>query len=197
MGHIFLMIDKENSMKKSFYCLVAGSALLLSGAAQAISVNGQAGKNFTNFEAGLGTETSGLYSTLNWAHSDNDGDIVGLGLGLGAPLGSAIISVGGKAMYLNPKHSGGGSDDYAVAIGGGINLPLGQSFALYGSAYYSPDSLSSGIKDYTEATGGVRWNVMRPLSVDVGYRYVNLAGKDGHRDNAIADGPYVGVGLSF
>lgn len=173
-------------MKKSFYCLVAGSALLLSGAAQAISVNGQAGKNFTNFEAGLGTETSGLYSTLNWAHSDNDGDIVGLGLGLGVPLGSAIISVGGKAMYLNPKHSGGG-----------INLPLGQSFALYGSAYYSPDSLSSGIKDYTEATGGVRWNVMCPLSVDVGYRYVNLAGKDGHRDNAIADGPYVGVGLSF
>lgn len=26
VGHIFLMIDKENSMKKSFYCLVAGSA---------------------------------------------------------------------------------------------------------------------------------------------------------------------------
>lgn len=38
---------------------------------------------------------------------------------------------------------------------------------------------------------------MRPLSIEAGYRYLNLAGKDGNRDNAIADGPYVGVNASF
>ena len=28
-------------------------------------------------------------------------------------------------------------------------------------------------------------------------RYLNLSGKDGNRDNAVADGPYVGVNASF
>lgn len=184
-------------MKKPFYGLLAGAVLLISGTVQAISLNGQAGKKFTNLEVSLGAESSGLYSSLNWAHSDHDGDIIGLGLGVGAPLGSLMLSAGGKAMYLNPSQSNGGSDNYAVAIGGGLRLPLGQSFALYGSVWYAPDSLSGGIKDYTEATGGVRWTVLRPLSIDAGYRYLKLAGKDGQRDNAIADGPYVGVGVSF
>ena len=35
------------------------------------------------------------------------------------------------------------------------------------------------------------------LSIEAGYRYLNLAGKDGNRDNAVADGPYVGVNASF
>ncbi|VTN10542.1 YfaZ precursor [Raoultella terrigena] len=38
---------------------------------------------------------------------------------------------------------------------------------------------------------------MRPLSIEAGYRYLNLAGKDGNKDNTIADGPYVGVSASF
>ena len=29
------------------------------------------------------------------------------------------------------------------------------------------------------------------------YRYLNLAGKDGNRDNTIADGPYIGASASF
>ncbi|EOB2309535.1 YfaZ family outer membrane protein [Escherichia albertii] len=63
--------------------------------------------------------------------------------------------------------------------------------------YYSPDSLSSGIQSYEEANAGARYTIMRPLSIEAGYRYLNLAGKDGNRDNAIADGPYVGVNASF
>ena len=37
---------------------------------------------------------------------------------------------------------------------------------------------------------------MRPLSIQAGYRYLNLAGKDGNRDNTIADGPYIGASAS-
>ncbi|MBX9311126.1 YfaZ family outer membrane protein, partial [Serratia marcescens] len=59
-----------------------------------------------------------------------------------------------------------------------------------------PDSFTSGVKAYNEASGGLRWK-FRPLSVDVGYRYMQMEGKDGRRDNTLADGPYVGVGLSF
>lgn len=32
---------------------------------------------------------------------------------------------------------------------------------------------------------------MRPLSIEAGYRYLNLEGKDGNKDSTIADGPYL------
>lgn len=38
------------------------------------------------------------------------------------------------------------------------------------------------MKAYNEASGGLRWK-FRPLSVDVGYRYMQMEGKDGRRDN--------------
>lgn len=59
------------------------------------------------------------------------------------------------------------------------------------------DSLSSGIQSYEEANAGARYTIMRPVSIEAGYRYLNLSGKDGNRDNAVADGPYVGVNASF
>ena len=37
---------------------------------------------------------------------------------------------------------------------------------------------------------------MRPITIEAGYRYLN-PGKDGNRDNALADGPYVGVSAGF
>ncbi len=61
----------------------------------------------------------------------------------------------------------------------------------------TPDSLSSGIDSYREANVGASWTIMRPLSIQAGYRYLNLAGKDGNRDNTIADGPYIGASASF
>jgi hypothetical protein len=72
----------------------------------------------------------------------------------------------------------------------------GDSFRLFGEYYYSPDSLSSGIQSYQEATPA-SWTIMRPLSIEAGYRYLNLEGKDGNKDSTIADGPYVGVSASF
>ena len=53
------------------------------------------------------------------------------------------------------------------------------------------------LKSYEEANAGARYTIMRPVSIEAGYRYLNLAGKNGNRDNAIADGPYVGVNASF
>ncbi|MBK2653277.1 YfaZ family outer membrane protein, partial [Escherichia coli] len=54
-----------------------------------------------------------------------------------------------------------------------------------------------GIDSYQEANVGASWTIMRPLSIQAGYRYLNLAGKDGNRDNTIADGPYIGASASF
>ncbi|VYU72827.1 membrane protein [Metakosakonia massiliensis] len=179
-------------MKKSV-CLGL-LTLLVSAGANAISISGSAGEDYTNIGVGIGTETSGLALSGNWAHNDDDGDIAGLGLGLNIPLGPFMGTVGGKGVYLNPNS---GDEGYAAAVGGGLQWQIGDSFRLFGEYYYSPDSLSSGVKDYEEANAGARLTLMRPLSIEAGYRYIGLAGKDGNRDNAVADGPYVGVNASF
>ena len=173
----------------------ACAALFSASAANAITVHGQVGEHYTNVEAGFGTDSAGLYSTLDWAHNDSDGDVAGLGLGINLPLGPFLASAGGKSLYLNPQKDGG--DDYAVAAGGGIQWPITRHFTLYGEGYYSPESLSSGINNYKEASAGMRWNVIRPVTIDVGYRYIEISGKDGNRDNVVADGAYVGAGIGF
>ncbi len=160
-------------MKKSILLGFAGM-LFVSASAQAISISGQAGEDYTNIGVGFGTESTGLALSGNWMHNDDDGDAAGVGLGLNIPVGPLLATVGG-----------------------GLQWKIGNSFRLFGEYYYSPDSLSSGIDSYEEANAGARFTIMRPLSIEAGYRYLNLAGKDGNRDNAIADGPYVGVNASF
>ena len=180
-------------MKKSIFASLAGM-MFVSTAAHAISFSGQAGEHYTNLGVGFGTESTGLAVTGNWLHNDDDGDAAGLGLGLNIPLGPFLATVGGKGVYTNPNN---GDEGYAAAVGGGLQWKIGDSFRLFGEYYYSPDSLSSGIDSYQEANAGARFTIMRPLSIEAGYRYLNLAGKDGNRDNAVADGPYVGVNASF
>ena len=115
-------------------------------------------------------------------------DYTNLGFGMGTE--STGLAVSGNWMHND--------DDGDVAgLGLGLQWPIGDSFRLFGEYYYSPDSLSSGIDSYEEANAGARLTILRPLSIEAGYRYLNLAGKDGNRDNAIADGPYVGVNASF
>ncbi|MBF3320926.1 hypothetical protein ISU69_17660, partial [Leptospira borgpetersenii serovar Hardjo-bovis] len=47
------------------------------------------------------------------------------------------------------------------------------------------------------ASAGARFSIFRPISVEAGYRYINLTGKDGDRDSKVADGPYLGVSAGF
>ncbi|QRG80501.1 YfaZ family outer membrane protein [Citrobacter sp. R56] len=180
-------------MKKSVLFGLAG-ILFVSASANAISISGQAGEEYTNLAVGIGTESSGLALSGNWMHSDDDGDTAGLGLGVNIPLGPFMATVGGKGLWTNPQDN---DEGYAAAVGGGLQWKIGQNFNLFGEYYYSPDSLSSGIESYEEANAGARLNILRPLSIEAGYRYLTLTGKDGAPDNTIADGPYVGVSASF
>ncbi len=119
-------------MKKSIFMALAG-VMMVSSAAHAISVTGEAGEHYTNLGVGFGTESTGLAVSGNWLHSDNDGDAAGLGLGLNIPLGPFLATVGGKGIYTNPKQ---GDEGYAAAVGGGLQWKIGDSFRLYGD-YYS------------------------------------------------------------
>lgn len=180
-------------MKKLLIAGVSG-LLFVASQASAISVGGKAGEHYTNITGGFGTESTGLAISGNWAHNDDHGDIAGLGLNLNVPLGPFMLSPGVKGIYLNPNE---GSEGYAAAVGGGVKLPIGDSFSLFGDYYYSPDSLSSGVNDYQEASAGARLSILRPISIEAGYRYINMSGKDGDADSKVADGPYVGVSAAF
>ncbi|APZ07331.1 MULTISPECIES: YfaZ family outer membrane protein [Kosakonia] len=179
---------------KKLALLGCAGMLLASAGAQAISLNGQIGKDYSSLGFGLGTETSGIAVSGNWAHSEDDGDTASLGLGYNLPLGPFLATVGGKGIYLNPDE---GSEGYAIAVGGGLQWEIARSFNIFGEYYYSPDSLSSGVKEYQEAKAGARYTIMRPFTVEAGYRYIEMAGKDGRRDSIVADGPYLGASASF
>ncbi|MEA9392539.1 YfaZ family outer membrane protein [Acerihabitans sp. TG2] len=181
-------------MKTILAAGVAASLIFVAASANAISINGDVGEHYTNIGFGFGTTTPGLALSGNWAHNDDNGDAAGLGLGYNIPFHPLMLTLGGKGMYVGPK---AGDDGYAAALGGGLQLPVGSMFGLYGEYYYSPDSLSSGIESYTEANAGLRLTAIPMVTVSVGYRYMTLDGKEGHRDSVLADGPYIGGAVNF
>lgn len=71
-------------MKKIALAGLAGM-LLVSASVNAMSISGQAGKEYTNIGVGFGTESTGLALSGNWTHNDDDGDAAGVGLGLNLP----------------------------------------------------------------------------------------------------------------
>ncbi|MFV8757860.1 YfaZ family outer membrane protein, partial [Yersinia enterocolitica] len=89
-------------MNKSLAACAAG-LLLVAGSASAISLNGEVGSDYTNLGFGMGTNTGGLAISGNWARSDHDGDVYGLGLGFNLPLGPLMATVGGKGIYMSPE----------------------------------------------------------------------------------------------
>ena len=111
-------------MKKIALAGLAGM-LLVSASVNAMSISGQAGKEYTNIGVGFGTESTGLALSGNWTHNDDDGDAAGVGLGLNLPLGPLMATVGGKGVYTNPND---GDEGYAAAVGGGLQWQIGDSF---------------------------------------------------------------------
>ncbi|GHD66548.1 YfaZ family outer membrane protein [Jeongeupia chitinilytica] len=178
-------------MKKPLIAVTLGAALVSAGASAA-GMSVIAGEDYIAASADI--NKAGLGFTADWTHNDDKGDAAGIGIGVGVPLGKALLTLGGKVMYLDPQNATTG---YAGAIGGGISVPLGERFVVYGEGYYSPDSLSNGIQSYTEAKAGVRFNITKNLGADVGYKYVNIDSKDGQPSAELANGVYAGVALKF
>lgn len=109
-------------------------------------------------------------------------------------IGDVFLSPTVKAMSTNPKDS---KDGYAIAVGGGVRVPVTKMFNLYGEYYFSPDAFSSHIDNYQEASVGMSFQPISLVDFSVGYKYMALNGKDGRKDNVVADGPYVGAALHF
>lgn len=168
--------------------------LALAGSAQAIEGNVDVGQNYTHLRVGLGTNSPGFALSGDWLRSDHDGNVESLGLGYNIAIGDVFLSPGVKVMSTNPKDS---KDGYATAVGGGVSMPLTSTFKLFGEYYYSPNSFSSHIDNYQEASGGVSFQPISLLDVRVGYKYMTMNGKGSRKDNVIADGPYIGASVHF
>ncbi|SFU41837.1 YfaZ family outer membrane protein [Xenorhabdus koppenhoeferi] len=181
-------------MKGFIAVSAAASLLFVTGSANAISADIQVGKHNTSTSVGIGDKNAGLSLNGNWTRSDHNGQLGSLGLAFGLPFGPLTAKVGGKALYLSPKD---GKDGAALAGGIGFSWAVTSSLSLYGEAYGSPSGLMSGMDSYTEAAGGLRYTLFKPLSIDGGYRVINIKGKNGNRSNKVSDGFYIGAGVSF
>src|SRR5688572_32085097 len=89
---------------------VAGSAIAVfmafSGQTQAVELGAKAGTNFTELNAGMGRQTSGLYVEGNWAKNTQNGrQIGGVSTGFNIPAGPAMINLGAKALYMQGSTS--------------------------------------------------------------------------------------------
>ncbi|STR45876.1 YfaZ family outer membrane protein [Iodobacter fluviatilis] len=177
-------------MKKTL--LGAILALSLPVAAQAGELTARAGDGFfgASYEGSLLLMTT----SADWLTNDGIGNIGSLGLGVQAPLGIAKLKAGGKLVYMDLKHQ---DNHYAAALGGGVDIPVG-AFTLYGQGYFAPSGLASdGVDHYKEMRAGVRWDMTKMVSLDAGYQYSHMEGKNGNRSVSIADGLYVGAQLNF
>ncbi|MBM3116775.1 YfaZ family outer membrane protein [Jeongeupia naejangsanensis] len=172
--------------------LLAALLAISATAANAIELNGQVGDEYQHIDGNAAL--LGIDFSADWTHNDHKGEVGGLGLGIKLPVPVVDAALGVKAVYLSPKHD---DTEYAGAVGGRLTIPLGEHFAVYGSAYYAPESFASGdIKSFTDTAIGVRWNVIKPLSIDVGYRYTAIDRDHGDKIS-IADGIYGGLGVRF
>ncbi|WP_067704407.1 YfaZ family outer membrane protein [Erwinia sp. ErVv1] len=166
----------------------------LAGPAQAIEGGVDVGEHYTNVRVGMGTTSPGFALSGNWLRSDHDGNAESVGLGYNVAVGDLFLSPTVKVMSTNPTDS---KDGYAVAVGGSAQYAVTSMFNVFGEYYYSPDAFSSHIDDYQEASAGVSFQPISLVDVRVGYKYMTMNGKDGRKDNVIADGPYVGAALHF
>ncbi|SFN23033.1 YfaZ precursor [Izhakiella capsodis] len=181
-------------MKKAM-ALTCGLALLaVATSAQAIDGNVTIGKKYTNLNVGLGNSSPGLFLNGNWMRSNDDGSLLGLGLGYNFYYNGLMISPGVKTMYVNPRES---RDGYANALGLGASYSFNSLLGLYGSYYWAPGSFSHNIRSYQDIKGGVAFSPIPMLTLNAGYQYLVLHGKDNNKNSVLADGPYIGASLSF
>jgi hypothetical protein len=89
-------------MKKTLVACAA-SMLFMTGAANALSLSGEAGKHYTNLGFGQDTGTSGLGLTGNWARSDHNGNVGSLGLKLRPATGAIDCDVRGQGAVSEPE----------------------------------------------------------------------------------------------
>lgn len=179
-------------MKTTLQMMTAAAALAFSAAAQAGSLDTSLGAEYLSldFNHQITPRVSVTAHLLNnFDHDDTQGSI---GMGYTLPLGAASVTMGGRANWLALD---GHSDEMTLSMGGDLQIPVGQSLALYGSAYWGPFA-TGRVDESFDGRIGVNWRVMKSVAIDAGYRYSTVEFENGHQHD-LADGVYAGVKVMF
>ncbi|EPS0558351.1 YfaZ family outer membrane protein [Enterobacter roggenkampii] len=169
--------------------------MMLSMQTFALGIEIGGGDKFQYLNAGLGSPGSpGFSLQANVIRSEDNGTVTGPVIGFGIPLGPIVFTPGSRLAYLKPDNS---KKSYVAAPGVNINIELNDDMSIFGEYWYSPNELSDGVENYQEAAAGVRYNVIRPLSISMGYRFSKIKGQDGRADSVLADGVYLGGAIYF
>jgi hypothetical protein len=164
----------------------------MAAVAQAADYDVAAGRDFQQFSRTPQGVLPGF--SLDYIHHDNHGSAGGAGLEMGGEFGALTLAAGAKAMALDTDSGSGG----AALLGARANLALGHGVSLFASAFQAPGAWSSGsISKVVDQAAGLRWQPLRPLTLNVGYRRFEIDRQDDSRSRKLADGAYVGAGLSF
>ncbi|KLW85406.1 hypothetical protein SP99_04568 [Enterobacter sp. BIDMC92] len=170
-------------------------SMMVSMQTYALGIEIGGGDKFQYLNAGLGSPgTPGFSLQANVIRNDDNGTVAGPVIGFGIPLGPIVFSPGSRLAYLKPEH---GKKSYVAAPGAGISIELNDDLSIFGEYWYSPNELSDGVENYQEAATGVRYTVIRPLTLSIGYRFSKMKGQDGNSDNVLADGVYLGGSIYF
>ncbi|MCG8706833.1 hypothetical protein JHU04_000003 [Brenneria sp. 4F2] len=78
-------------------------------------------------------------------------------------------------------------------INGGLQLAINDAVGFYASAYTAPRQLSNSAKNYLDVNSGLS---RAPLTLQVGYRYIGMDGKNERANQRLVKGPYVGGQVS-
>ncbi|QZA77318.1 YfaZ family protein [Deefgea tanakiae] len=172
---------------------IMACALVLSVGAHASELSSSIGNEY--FGVHYSHDLNQLKLSADLVHNfDHEDTIANIGLGKNIALGSNTLTVGAKVNFLDFRYQ---ETEYAMSFGGDLAIPLTSQFALYGSAYWAPEFAASGnLTSYVDAAAGVRFNISKPLSIDLGYRY-SQAEFDSHYTRTVADGLYAAVGFNF
>jgi len=176
--------------------ILAATLMLAGGIHSASAIEGgvEVGEDYSNVRLGLGTDTPGLGLSGEWLRSEHDGKVGNIGLNYAIGSDNWAISPGVKVMRTTPKDS---DEGYAASVGGDVRIFPVSALGVYARYYWSPESWSEHTDGFREAGAGVMFRPLPIIDVRVGYKYAAFQGKNGAKDNVIADGPFVGASVHF
>ena len=174
-----------------FYIMVC--AVACSVGAQASELSSSIGNEY--FGAHYSHDINQYNLNADVLHNfDDQNTIANIGLGKNVPLGANTLTLGAKVNLVDFKYH---DTEYAISFGADLAIPLTSQFAIYGGAYWAPDFASSGdLSRYVDTKAGVRFNVSKPLAIDLGYRYSQAEFNERYT-RTVADGLYAAVGFKF
>lgn len=166
----------------------------ISTKALAFGADMTASEDYQSVRGGTGNpDEAGLSLQATWLRNNETGYALGGVAGFGIPLGRFTITPESGILYLNMDQ---GEDGVAVIPGGKVSFELSRSISLFGEYLYAPDELSDNIRSYRDYNAGVRYTMLRPISIVAGYRHAEYTSSD-YKNKTLAEGIYLGGSVWF